>query len=41
MKQCREELGKRLVDRVFLSDGKRCKHWMLFSKRKFMGKEFR
>ncbi|CAN0399689.1 unnamed protein product, partial [Ascophyllum nodosum] len=40
IRQCREELAKRLVDRVY-EDGTRSKHWMLFSKRKFMGKELR
>eukprot|EP00903_Cladosiphon_okamuranus_P010582 g10006.t1 len=39
MRQCREELAKRLCDRVYVDDGPRSKHWMLFSKRKFMGKE--
>lgn len=39
MRQCREELARRLCDRVYLEDGTRSKHWMLFSKRKFMGKE--
>lgn len=39
MRQCREELAKRLCDRVYAQDGSRSKHWMLFSKRKFMGKE--
>jgi actin related protein 2/3 complex, subunit 3 len=38
MKQCREELGVRLVDRVF-ADGTKSKWWQFFSKRKFMGKE--
>jgi ARP2/3 complex ARPC3 (21 kDa) subunit len=38
VKQCREELGVRLVDRVF-ADGTKSKWWQFFSKRKFMGKE--
>jgi len=41
MRQCREELARRLCDRVYLEDETRSKHWMLFSKRKFMGKEMR
>lgn len=39
MRQCREELAKRLCDRVYAENDSRSKHWMLFSKRKFMGKE--
>ncbi|CAN0453891.1 unnamed protein product, partial [Hapterophycus canaliculatus] len=39
MRQCREELTRRLCDRVYPDEGLRSKHWMLFSKRKFMGKE--
>ncbi|CAN0154739.1 unnamed protein product [Ectocarpus sp. 6 AP-2014] len=39
MRQCREELAKRLCDRVYVENESRSKHWMLFSKRKFMGKE--
>jgi actin related protein 2/3 complex, subunit 3 len=37
-KQAREELGLRLVERVF-ADGAKSKWWQFFSKRKFMGKE--
>ncbi|CAM9790450.1 unnamed protein product [Phaeothamnion confervicola] len=40
LKQCREEVGGRLAARVF-ADGAKSKWWMLFSKRKFMGKELR
>lgn len=39
MRQSREELAKRLCDRIYPEGGARDKHWMLFSKRKFMGKE--
>ena len=38
MKQCREELGNRLIERMF-ADGTKSKWWQFFSKRKFMGKE--
>ncbi|KAG5179496.1 actin-related protein 2/3 complex subunit 3 [Tribonema minus] len=37
-KQCREELGTRLIERVF-ADGTKSKWWQFFSKRRFMGKE--
>ena len=38
MKQAREELAVRLVERVFV-DGTKSKWWQAFSKRRFMGKE--
>ncbi len=38
MKQAREELCVRLVEKVF-ADGGKSKWWQSFSKRKFMGKE--
>lgn len=38
MKQAREELAIRLIERVF-PDGAKSKWWQAFSKRKFMGKE--
>uniref|UniRef100_A0A7S2UXZ0 Actin-related protein 2/3 complex subunit 3 n=1 Tax=Fibrocapsa japonica TaxID=94617 RepID=A0A7S2UXZ0_9STRA len=38
--QVREELGARLVGRVF-ADGSKSKWWLAFSKRKFLGKELR
>lgn len=40
-KQARDELGNRLLDRLFDADGSKNKWWQSFSKRKFMGKEFR
>ncbi|CAN0405032.1 unnamed protein product [Pylaiella littoralis] len=40
IRQCCEELAKRMCDGVYVDEGgTRSKHWMLFSKRKFMGKE--
>jgi len=39
MKQAREELCVRLLDRVFAEGGVKSKWWQSFSKRKFMGKE--
>jgi actin related protein 2/3 complex subunit 3 len=41
MKQCREELSRRLITRVFDASGTKSKWWQLFSRRKFMGKELR
>ena len=38
MKQLREELGKRLVSRVFGEEGSASKFWLVFAKRKFMNK---
>ena len=41
MKQLREALAPRLLDRLFgAADGAPNKHWMAFSKRKFLNKEF-
>ena len=41
MKQLREALVPRLLDRLFgAADGAPNKHWMAFSKRKFLNKEF-
>jgi len=40
-KQCREELGRRIVQVLYLPDGSKNKWWQAFSKRKFMGKELR
>mmetsp|Transcript_9436 Transcript_9436/g.14238 ORF Transcript_9436/g.14238 Transcript_9436/m.14238 type:complete len:176 (-) Transcript_9436:172-699(-) len=40
LKQCREELGNRLIERVF-QNGTKSKWWQFFSKRKFMGKEMK
>ncbi len=37
-KQCREELGVRLVEVAFNADGSVNKWWMQFSKRQFMNK---
>jgi len=39
MKQAREELCVRLLDRVFAEGEVKSKWWQSFSKRKFMGKE--
>jgi actin related protein 2/3 complex subunit 3 len=44
MKQAREELAIRLVEKVFdekFEGGKKNKWWQAFSKRKFMGKELK
>jgi hypothetical protein len=40
MKQLREAVVPRLLDRIFNDDGTPNKHWMLFSKRKFLNREF-
>jgi actin related protein 2/3 complex, subunit 3 len=40
-KQARDELGNRLLDRLFDVDGSKNKWWQAFSKRKFMGKELK
>mmetsp|Transcript_192 Transcript_192/g.216 ORF Transcript_192/g.216 Transcript_192/m.216 type:complete len:174 (+) Transcript_192:12-533(+) len=37
-KQCREEIGIRMLDILYLPDGSKNKWWQSFSKRKFMGK---
>lgn len=39
-KQLREALLARLVERIYNADGSANKHWLLFAKRKFLGKEF-
>ena len=40
-RQMREALVPRLIEKVFSgADGALNKHWLMFSKRKFMGKEF-
>ena len=39
-KQLREALVTRLLERIYNADGSPNKHWLLFSKRKFLGKEF-
>jgi actin related protein 2/3 complex, subunit 3 len=38
-KQARDELGVRLMDKLFNEDGSKNKWWQAFSKRRFMGKE--
>ena len=40
LKQLREALAPRLLERVFNADGTPNKFWMMFSKRKFLNKEF-
>lgn len=40
-KQAREELAMRLITRLFDDAGEKNKWWQSFSKRKFMGKEFK
>jgi len=41
LRQLRECVVGRLVDRIYNEDGTQNKHWMQYSKRKgFMGKEF-
>jgi actin related protein 2/3 complex subunit 3 len=39
LKQAREELGRRLVGRVYGEDGAPSKFWMVFAKRRFMNKQ--
>jgi actin related protein 2/3 complex subunit 3 len=34
----REELGRRIVTKVYGEDGQPSKFWMVFAKRKFMNK---
>ena len=41
MKQAREEVGLRIIEKVYYADGSKNKWWQCFSKRKFMGKELR
>jgi len=38
LKQAREELGRRLVSKVYGEDGVPSKFWIVFAKRKFMNK---
>jgi actin related protein 2/3 complex subunit 3 len=38
IKQCREEIGLRVLEVLYLPDGSKNKWWQSFSKRKFMGK---
>ena len=37
--QLRQELGERLLEKLYLPDGTKNKWWSMFSKRKFMGLE--
>ena len=37
--QLRQELGERLLERLYLPDGSKNKWWAMFSRRKFMGIE--
>ncbi len=39
-RQLREGLVPRLADRIYNEDGTPNKHWMAYSKKKFMNKEF-
>jgi len=39
-RQLREALVVRLVDRIYNEDNTANKHWMMYSKKKFMNKEF-
>lgn len=39
-KQLREALVARLLERIYNADGTPNRHWLLFAKRKFLGKEF-
>ena len=38
LKQLREEIGRRLVAKVYDADGQPSKFWTVFAKRKFMNK---
>ena len=38
LKQLREEIGRRVVSRVYAADGVPSKFWLVFAKRKFMNK---
>ena len=40
LKQLREATVPKLVDAIYNADGSPNKHWMMFSKRKFLNKEF-
>ena len=41
LKQCRKHIIERLLDRIYLPGGEPNKHWMMFSKTKFMNKVLR
>lgn len=41
LKQCRQHIIERLLDRIYLPGGEPNKHWMMFSKTKFMNKVLR
>jgi len=36
LKQCREEVGKRIVDIIYTAEGDQNKYWFSFAKKKFM-----
>lgn len=36
--QMRQHVIERILDHIYLADGTPNKHWMMFAKRKFMGK---
>ena len=38
LKQVREEMGRRLVSKVYDENGQPSKFWLVFAKRKFMNK---
>ena len=38
LKQVREEMGRRLVSKVYNEEGQPSKFWLVFAKRKFMNK---
>jgi actin related protein 2/3 complex subunit 3 len=40
-KQARSELGERILDLLYTSEGGHNKWWMCFAKKKFMGKELK
>jgi len=39
LKQAREEMGRRLVSKVYNEEGQPSKFWLVFAKRKFMNKQ--
>lgn len=41
LKQCRQHVIERLLDRIYGEGGMPNKHWMMFAKYKFMGKVLR
>ena len=41
LKQCRQHVIERLLDRIYVEGGTPNKHWMMFAKYKFMGKVLR